>query len=143
SDAPTGGDEKVHVYGLPAASAGKKATGLHIPIGPYVPTSVVAKASLLHGSASVDIEGHHAVRLAELAMSCSSLPISLPTSRVVTWFSCGGLVVTGGTSVLDPGAVVDFLVEAAVEALVGRLIPERSWPRRFLEEYAKEVMGSL
>ena len=142
SDVPAG-EEKVHVYGLPAARAGGKATGLHIPIGPHVPLSVVAKGSLLYGSASVDIEGHHAVRLAEMATSCSAIGVDTPTSRVITYFACGGLVVTGGTSVLDPGAAIDFIVNTAIGALVRWLVPEGSPQDRFLREYTKEVLKSL
>lgn len=146
---PPAGDAKVVAWGLPATAAGKEAKGLHIPMGSYLPitSSFTPKLSgetkLLFGSASVDIENHRAVRLGELGMNCSFVgPVLTPTTRVL---SCplGMPVLTGGASVLDLGAAVEVVVDAAIEAFLGHLFDEDSFPHEFIKAYLSNVIDVL
>lgn len=112
--APDGGDAKVAVCGSPATAASKKCTGFHIPVSGAVLRSF-GDAELLMGSTSVSIGGHHAVRLGEVAMSCSFVPVPSPTTRV---FSLRN-VLTGGMSVIDPRAALAFVIGELLEAIFG------------------------
>lgn len=135
--APDGGDAKVAVCGSPATAASKKCTGFHIPVSGGVLRSF-GDAELLMGSTSVSIGGHHAVRLGEVAMSCSFVPVPSPTTRV---FSLRN-VLTGGMSVIDPRAALAFVIGELLEAIFGELLENtglKEIPRAFAAAYAKRV----
>lgn len=112
--APDGGADNVAVRGVPATAAGKKCRGMHLLL-PAIVQDPFGDAELLMGSASVDIGGRHAVRLGELAMGCS-FPVRAPTTRVLSLRN----VVTGGASVIDPGAAGDFVINAFLEPMLGK-----------------------
>lgn len=143
------GDDKVTVWGLPATAAGKKAAGIHVPLGTYVPITssmspkIEGKAKLLYGSASVDIGDHHAVRLGEMGMNCTFLgPLLTPTTRVLSLPS-GAPVLTGGASVIDAGAALVALFDAVVDLVVDHFFDEDSIPYDLLKEYLKNVLAII
>lgn len=139
-----GGDEKVTVWGLPATMAGKKAEGVHIPMGAYAPMKtpvtpkLKGKSQLLYGSASVDIEGAHAVRLAEMGMNCSIAdPLPTPTTRVLSATHGSSFVFTGGASVPDLGAMAVAVVTELAGSMVGSLFGD------FAADVAKDYVGNV
>lgn len=112
--APDGGDDKVAVCGSPATAAGTKCLGIHVPVAGPVLRSF-GDAELVMGSTSVSIGGHHAVRLGEVAMSCSFVPLRSPTTRVLSLRN----VLTGGMSVIDPRAALAVVIGELLGELLG------------------------
>lgn len=139
-----GADSKVKIWGKPATMAGKKASGAHIPLGPYLPISsdgrakIEGKTNFLFGSSTVDMEGHHAVRLGEVGMNCTMIPVPTPTTSVISW-PCGPLVLTGGPMAWDAGATLTLALDELVNLFLGELFSGTPRWFEFAKEYLKEV----
>lgn len=139
-------DSKVQVWGMPGTKAGKKAAGVHIPLGPYVPIfndirlKAEGKTNFLFGSNTVKIEGNNAVRLGEIGMNCTIDPVPLPTTNVISWPG-GPLVLTGGPSALDVNATLITVTDELMTMFLGAVFTENSFLYEFLKAYLGEVFS--
>jgi len=83
----------------PMPKAPKPKIGKHAAPAPDLPVAPAGDAVLMMGSKTVTIMGSNAVRLGDLAMSCSE-PVRLPSS-VVLAIPKGPLVLVGGPPAID------------------------------------------
>ena len=83
----------------PMPKAPKPKIGAHAAPAPDLPVAPAGDAVLMMGSKTVAIMGSNAVRLGDLAMSCSE-PVRLPSS-VVLAIPKGPLVLVGGPPAID------------------------------------------
>ncbi|MES1209939.1 MAG: hypothetical protein ABUS79_28720, partial [Pseudomonadota bacterium] len=104
----------------PVPRAPMPKVGLHGKVPPPpLPTAPPGDALLLVGSTTVTISGSNAVRMGEIALSCSD-PVRLPTASVLA-IPKGLPVLIGGPPGINWSSAEGVMVQASGEALLGRM----------------------